>query len=648
MQVNKQKKNKIRKNKKKAKQQKKQHTGFYLFLGILFTGMPFVYYRSGLDPAIHPRLLFTCLVLIAGLIVFFWFKRKQPLNTSVLRNPAFYFMAGYFVITALSPLFAINPREGFYDIIKSFVFLLLSGLSAVLLSNTPDWQKRLPVFFLIPAVYLLGVGISEYFEYVLFAETGRDPENLPWIYQVRGAMAHKNQFSIALMLMLPFLGYGAYKPGKVPRFMYIVLIMAILFAIFILETRSVWVGIGLSGMLVFGFLIFYGSRFGIPQKTRLITGISVIVFLMGAGSFIYFTETEDKDSVIHKIKNITNPSEENNIHRYKIWQLTMKMIGKKPVTGVGAGNWKIASRHHFSNYDFRKQELNWLRPHNDYLWVFSEKGIFGFIAFLGIFAWTLFTLHRMLARSHNRDEIVFLLLILSGLAGYLTVSLFTFPLERMNQQVYVALMIASVAAINQRNYPLSKRQAPTKALTLVAFPILIFGVVYSISVMTMESRVKEARHYHRTQQWEKLLEISKTIPQSLKTLDAEAMPIAWYGGLANSKLGNIEASNKAYQKAYEAHPTHVQVLNNLGRTYFQLGEYEKAKDSFEAALKILPDYFESLVNITSSYMKLDNYEQAHHYINKIKPWDLNDQLKRMKRTINREFRKSGERGADTN
>lgn len=631
--MNQRKKNKVRKNKKRAKQQKKRHTGFYLFLGILFIGMPLVYFRSGLDPAIHPRLLFTCLVSIVSLIVFFWIKRKQQFDTSVLRNPVFYFMAGYFVITALSPLFAINPREGFYDISKSFVFLLISGLSAVLLFNTPDWQKRLPVIFLFPAVYLLGVGISEYYEYVLFAEAERDPDNLPWIYQVRGAMAHKNQFSIALMLLLPFLGYGAYKPGKVPRFMYIVLIMAILFALLILETRSVWVGIAVSGMLVFGFLIFYGNRFGIPQKTRLITGISVIVFLMGAGSFIYFTETEDKDSVVYKIKNITNPSEENNVHRYKIWQLTIKMIGEKPFTGVGAGNWKIASRLHFSNYEFRKQELNWLRPHNDYLWVFSEKGIFGFIAFLGIFVWTIFTLQRMLIRSRDRDEIVFLLLILSGLVGYLTVSLFTFPLERMNQQVYVALMIASVLAIYHKNYPRSKRQAPTKALTIVAFPILIFGVVYTISVMTMESRVKEARHYHRTQQWEKLLEISKTIPQSLKTLDAEAMPISWYSGLANSKLENIEASNKAYQKAYEAHPTHVQVLNNLGRTYFQLGEYKKSRDAFLKALDILPDYFESLVNVTSSYMKLEDYESANTYMRKIKPGDMNPQLRRMKRSI---------------
>lgn len=117
------------------------------------------------------------------------------------------------------------------------------------------------------------------------------------------------------------------------------------------------------------------------------------------------------------------------------------------------------------------------------------------------------------------------------------------------------------------------------------------------------------------------------------------MPICCYNGLANSKLGNIEESNFAYQKARKAHPTNIQVLNKLGRTYFQLGNYEKARDAFLEALNILPDYFESLVNVTSSYMQLEDYESANIYMKKIKPADMNPQLRKMNRAIKQKIDK---------
>lgn len=629
--------NKRNRNKKGTDTSKNRNPGFYLFFGVLFIGMPFVYYRDGLDPAIHPRLLFVSALLILSLVAFFWLKRKSPLNTSVLRDPVFYFIGAYFVITALSIIFAVNPREGNYDINKSFVFLVLTGILSILMTNTPDWQKKLPVLFLFPAIYLLGVGISEYFKYVMFATTARDPENLPWIYQVRGEMAHKNQYAIALMLMLPFLGYGAFKPGKVPRIIYILVVAAILFALVILETRSVWVGLAVSVFLIGLFFIFYGNRFGIPLLPRRITGLSGLTLIVGLGTFVYFSHPENKESVLYKIKNIANPTEENNIHRLKIWELSVQMIGEHLITGVGAGNWKIDSRHHFGQYGFTKEQLNWLRPHNDYLWVITEKGIFGFIAFIGIFILIMIKLRRLLLSGAGIDETIFVLLMFTGVVSYLMVSFFTFPLERMNQQVYLALIIASVLAMDHQKNRNSKTPVRIKPFTIVAILMLGYGIVYASSVMKMETLVSEARHYHRTQQWQKLLDISKKIPKTFKTLDAEATPIAWYNGLANSKLGNLEAAKTAYEEAHRAHPTHIQVLNNLGRIYFQLGEYEKARDAFGGALDILPDYYESLVNITSTYMQLGDYKSAKVYLGKIKHRDMNEQLRRMRQTINRKL-----------
>jgi O-antigen ligase len=630
-----------KKDARQAPRKKIQHLAFFLFFGVVFIGMPFVYYRSGLDPAIHPRLLFVNAVLIVSLLVFIFSKFKAQINYDVLRNPIFFFAGAYFILTAFSIIFAINPREGNYDINKTFAFLILLILFSFFFVSTKEWHKILPLFFILPVIYLFLVGSTEYRDYVLFATTDRDPSNLPWIYQVRGNMAHKNQFSIALMMILPFIGYGAFRYKELPRVGFIVLILMVLTALYILQTRSVWVGLFIGLSVVSAYLIFYGGNLNIPVRPRKFIGVGMLVIIVGFVSFIYLSEPEDKDSVIYKIKNITNVNEGNNIHRYKTWSLTIDLMKDHFLTGVGAGNWKINSRYYFEDAGFSKEELNWLRPHNDYLWVISEKGIFGAIAFLGLFFWSVTMCIKTLKHSNNINEKVFVLLMLMGLTAYMITSLFTFPLERMNHQVYLALIIASITAVYHQNRASKKLIIKPLLPVLVALFVLSYGIVYAFSVIKMEVKVKEARHYHRTKQWDKLLNISKTIPTTFKTLDAEATPIAWYSGLANSKLENIQAANQAYYEAYLAHPTHVQVINNLGRTYFQLKEYEKARDAFLLSLKILPDYFEPLVNITSTYMELGDYEAAYSYYIRIKGRKSNQDLLRMGKKIRAELKKQG-------
>lgn len=634
-------KKKIKKVVKKPPKKSTENWGFFLFFGVLFIGLPFVYYRHGLDPAIHPRLLFVNIMLILSLFAFLFIRSKQQIDYSVLRNPLLYFLGAYFLLTALSVLFAINPREGNYDANKTFSVFMLVVVMSLLLTHTPDWQKKLPLFILIPALFIIGVGVGEYYDYVLFATTERDPANLPWIYQVRGNMAHKNQFSIALMITLPFLGYGAYRYKNLIRVGFIVLILLILLAIFLLQTRSVWVALFMVLVIASVYVLIKGEKFNIPTRPRQIAGIGMLVFIIGFGSFVYMSKPANKDSVIYKIKNITNVNEGNNIHRYKTWNLSIDLMKDHLLTGVGAGNWKINSRYYFEQSGFNKGELNWLRPHNDYLWVVSEKGIFGFLAFLGIFVWTIIMGIKILFRSNSRDEIIFTLLMLMGLIAYMIASLFTFPLERINHQVYLALVLASVNAVYYQNFKTKHLNIKPIIPALFAIIILSYGAVYAISVLQMETKVKEARYYHRSNQWEKLLDISKTIPSTFKTLDAEAMPVAWYSGLSNSKLGNIKEANEAYYNAYKAHPTHIQVINNLGRTYFQLKEYEKARDAFLITLKILPDYYEALVNITSTYVQLGDYETAFEYYKQIKGGQKDENLLRMGKNIRRELRKQG-------
>lgn len=619
---------------------------FYSFFGVLFSMLPLVYYRSGLDPAIHPRLLFLSVLLIPAMIYLVWMKRKPALNTSVLFQPVFWFLIAYALITALSMLYAVNRGEGYYDSCKSFSVLILVGVSSILILNTREWHRFFPVFFIVPALILLVVGAMDYYNFVLFATTPRTRENLEWIYEVRGNMAHKNQYAISLMLMLPFLGYGVYKKTGLLKWVFVLLSALILVYIAVLQTRSVWVGITLAVFAGCILLILFAQRFNINKGIRLGLGISLLAMVISLGSVIYFSKTTDKNSIIHKIKNITNPSDGNNRHRVKIWELTGKMIMDRPLEGVGAGNWKIVSHNYFPGYNFSKEQLNWLRPHNDFLWVLSEKGIFGFLAFIGIFVSVFIYFLKIIKSDIATEKKVFALLLVSGLIAYLAVSMFTFPLERMNHQIYLALIIAVFSVLYHEIYGNKNRVAKIRAMSVPALLILGFSAYYAITVLDMETKVKQARTLHKAEKWEALNKLAAQIPATFKTIDAEAMPIAWYSGLSYANLGKIKEANAAYLEAYRQNPSRTSVLNNLGRTYFQLEDYENAKIYFEKALVILPDYFEALVNLSSTYIQLGDYQNALNCLNKIPQDKINEPLSRNINFVRRKLKEQANPAGD--
>jgi len=424
------------------------------------------------------------------------------------------------------------------------------------------------------------------------------------------------------------------------KFLFIIITLLLLIMIFLLSTRSVWVGITIASTSMVFMLGAFGNRLNISKRNRVMISVVALVFLIGGLTIINIGGKNNPYSTLGRLKNIASPHAGNNSFRLKIWEITTKMINDHPITGVGAGNWKINSPYYYKGYDFEKKQLNWLRPHNDYLWVFAEKGVFGILIFISIFGFTLFYLLRIIFSDSQIGLKVFSLFLVSGIICYLVVSFFTFPLERINQQVYVAMILASTITIHYQKR--EKRQLIlNKYLFLVpAALVLLFSIAYSYSVVKQEFMVREARIAQFRNDWNGMLRISEKIPSKFRTLDAEAMPVAWYKGLANANLNQTAKACDAYELALKAHPTKIMVMNNLGRTYFQMKEYEKARGYFLNALDILPNYFEALVNISSTYYQLGEYQNAVDAIEKIPPYKRNEPIKKNLRAFRRKLNSS--------
>ncbi len=219
--------------------------------------------------------------------------------------------------------------------------------------------------------------------------------------------------------------------------------------VILLKTRSVWVRIFLLSIAAIILISLFLKKFGVSVKARNIISLTAIIVVVAGGTLINLAGKKGPWSFFGKLRSIANPEPGNNAFRLKIWILTTDMIVDHPITVVRAGNWKLHSPKYYNKfgYNFKKNQLNWVRPHNDYLGVFAEKGIFGFLLFLAIFGFAIAYMLKLFFSNVRLEQKILSLVLLSGLICYLTVSFFTFPLERISQQAYLAFILASVVTL---------------------------------------------------------------------------------------------------------------------------------------------------------------------------------------------------------
>ena len=110
--------------------------------------------------------------------------------------------------------------------------------------------------------------------------------------------------------------------------------------------------------------------------------------------------------------------------------------------GVGIGNWKL----HATEYDkpYMQDYTVPYHVHNDFLEIFAELGMPGFIFYFGIFLWLFFLIFKVV-KSKEFDDNNFsdlILLIVISLTVYLADSFLNFPFTRPLMQIQVLFFCA--------------------------------------------------------------------------------------------------------------------------------------------------------------------------------------------------------------
>ena len=231
---------------------------------------------------------------------------------------------------------------------------------------------------------------------------------------------------------------------------------------------------------------------------------------------------------------------------------------------------------------------------------------------------------------------VLALLMMGGMAGYLVLSFFDFPSERVFHQTVLAIWLATIVAmkpvIDSNN---TKTQQRKFSVLGIISALLVFCVVYSYSAVNFEVAVKKTQISMAKKDWRQMFNDAQNIPTQFRNVDANITPVHHYHGFAKQNLKAYKEASEFYLQALKEHPTKVSVMNNLGIVYYLNGEMEQAKKYLEMALVILPDYNEALINISQVCSSEGKYKESLEYLRRIPKDRWNERLyQREKQLIN--------------
>ncbi|HKC88440.1 MAG TPA: O-antigen ligase family protein [Blastocatellia bacterium] len=305
------------------------------------------------------------------------------------------------VIAALGALLmptAASPKDSVDTLTDSY---LKTVIVFILMVNLIDTRRRLFSLWKLVVVCGAALGLGAIRSYMRgeFTARGVRIEGL-----VGGMFENPNDLATALDLLLPFTVALALVGKGLARLFYLVCAAILAVAVLVTLSRG-----GFLGLVAMGGLLLWklgrGRRLKITLAGALICGVLLATTPGGYGARIATILNNEEDQ--------TGSAQE----RRELMELAASIAIRRPVVGVGMGNFHIYSIH---------EKV----AHNSYLEIAAELGVMGLVAYLIVIFAPLRSLRRIERqtrdmRSKNEREMYWLCVcIQAAFIAYMVCSFF--------------------------------------------------------------------------------------------------------------------------------------------------------------------------------------------------------------------------------
>lgn len=449
-----------------------------LVLAYLVVG--FVPYFDAIDK-LAPQFLYLSIINILGSFYTFFTEKKLELKHASYAFVSLTCLIGW---SFISLLYAINRSEVLIEVSRLIIYLIAFVNLHIILSRNKSLFNYIP--FLISIILIIEVGLvyERFIERFTVANYSRD-------MGLRAFAGNINITAFSILLKFPFL-ISTISRLKFNAFLSILILTSYVFCLFLLGSRGANLLFFILTSLIFFSVFVIKSQKLIKKKYIFYLFLSIL--LGGISNSLLF----ENNSSLNVVQRSTNLNTSSTQQRLRFWDAAVKSIIQRPFLGVGIGNWKL----HATEYD-KPFMVDYTVPyhvHNDFLEVFSELGILGFIFYYGIYLWLFFLIYNSIKAREFNSKLYLELIIISALSilVYLADSFLNFPFTRPLMQVQNLFIWAFVLGIisNHSNLksPFSIKFNLRKIRTTYFYlTFMISGLVFSflISLKVFKSFVDQ-------------------------------------------------------------------------------------------------------------------------------------------------------------
>lgn len=586
---------------------------------VLLLGTFFIYDADIRDPYLAPRFIFIAAFLALG---FYWFLIREKLKFSISHSYTKGFVGvsiAFITWSVIGTSQSINISESIFFLSREILFLLSFILMYTLLSKKIEHLTTTKSITSI-LILLSIIGIFQFYN-LAFTSIPGDPHPT-------GVSGNRNLYASLLVLLMPFAFYTLTFANRMWKYISAFAISMGIFAIIIGQTRSAWLAFIVSTL--FFQLSFFILRKKLPSKMVRnwlwvsLTAIGAVVVALG---IIVLT---DKDGLVqerltnrlkslYSLNDLNDPNEANrNINeRLLVWDGTYKMIKDTPFVGVGPGNWRLV----FPKYggmsalkDDTPVQIDKVRvqPHNVYLHIASETGIPGLLLMLTLGVLILLAAFTNIMNNNDARIILLNLLMAAGIIALAVDMSFSFPNERMEHGVIVALITAFIfSSLEKQNVPTATSFILPNSVFYFAFlPVLVFCIVLGNAKWKFDHYLMKVLEAELKGDYAQVLEAATKGESTLVTLDPVSDPMEFHKARAYVGMGQFDKALEEIIRAEQYHPNSHRIYNTKAGIYLKQNKFQEAIEPLKKALEYSPEYAPALQNLAYSYYRTDQYQAS--------------------------------------
>ena len=554
------------------------------------------------------EIIILCLLVTAK----FYSPRKESLPFSLVV---------FFIIAFIATIFSTYFYNSWLELLKLAAFI--SAFWLVRSQINSKRQIKIIIYAILGAGLIAAIyGLVNFFQLQDFS------------LGIASFFGWRNVFGGYILLVLPLsLCVCLTTYNKIKLFLTGLTSLLLLTCLYFTFSQAAWLAFSLSCFLVFLFLLI--KKFSAKKiiTRSLVIIILTIVLCQGLIQLRTYVSLPEPKKDLGEVSQVQSLGVSN---RLDYWQTSLDIFKHYPWFGVGPGNFStIYPRHQQNIWSFASS------PHNYFLFLLAEVGIFGLIFFI-IFLWQTLRKGVKFLRAKQpveNNNYIYALGLLSSLAASLIHALLDVDWEGM-PAIFLLFFIEAglvwkitqqtpsfVTAVDTCHDTYLQRLqilgAKTLKKQLTWFLVLIIvGGLITCNLLA-DSYYQQAKRINE--------ETMGQSSQSVEALNKAAWLSPWradlYGELSKSYYGlilehqgdreeNFYYVIKYAQKALLLEPENAQNHHNLGFAYYFSSntkdeEIKKAETYYQSALEKnpynRPDYYLALGQL---YFRTSNYSKV--------------------------------------